>query len=531
MVFFSQIASGVKYLIIFLLSIFYSVLHDIPDQSADTLPQDGRTLVLGKRLENPYSVENMIKAYDSMPESSKVIFENHLIDDIIYATHHYVKFTLKSEEELMKLKMDSTIILFYYPLDYEIVSYGEGYYQNIYADQPAYYYASVEANKILPDDIEWELLEYLFIPDDYSDGKPIISTRIGVIMSEHFIELLVDKSLELTGNLESKEVRGVYPWRPAGKILYEDDKLSKTLGLDGVKVRATRWFTSYIGLSDISGNYRCNGIFKRAANYSFNLERYEFCVKGDGLYTEFNALDRMENWDYSFSRSENEAEFFAATIFRAACHYFYKNIGNLHRPSTNGLESVQIKLVAINDVNDEQGYFSPSIRFWGLSNQIVIYNPYNPTDDIYAIAIHELSHAAHWGMITKMSGAANINRDFQYAEEKMIESWARGVQYFLTKMVYPDYRGGPKIIGDTYTNVVIDLIDTEADSENNNGLSSKEGDDVSGYRMDQIEAALIGNSTWEGWKETIKNRYSNATRNNIDRLFASWEYQSIEQWK
>jgi hypothetical protein len=523
MLFFGQIASVVKILIILLFSIFCSEFYTRLDNLPDSLPQDGRTLVLGKKLENPYSVENMIKAYDAMPESQKVIFENHTIDDIIFVTHHYVKFTLKSEEELLKLKMDSTIVLFCYPLDYEIISYGEGHYQHIYEDQPASYYASVEASKILPDDIEWELLEHLYIPDDYSDGKSMISTRIGVIMSEVFVELLVGKSLELTGNSESEKERRGTLWRPSGKILYEDDKLAKTIGLEGVKIRATRWFTTYIGVTDILGDYSCGGIFKRPANYSFDLERYEFCVNGDGLYTKFNALDRMENWDYSFSRSENQAEFFAATIFRAAYHYFYKNIGNLHRPSINGLESVQIKLVAINDFGDEQGYFSPAIRFWGLSNQIVIYNPHNTTDNIYAIAIHELSHAAHWGMITEMSGVANINRDFQYAEEKMIESWARGVQYFLTRMVYPDYRGGPKNIGDIYTNVVIDLIDTEADAEDNNGLSSEEGDDVSGYRMDQIEAALIGNSTWEGWKETIKNRYSNATRNNIDILFASWE--------
>ena len=517
----SHIVSSAKYLFIFLLSILYSEFFPKGDNSTQNLPQYENLLGLGRRLENPYSVENMRRAYNALSVSVKAAVGYQSADDVIYTTHHYIKFTLKSEEELGKLKMDSTIILFPYPLDYEIISPANFSYREIHEDQPAYYYASVETDKKLPDGIEWEILEYLFIPDDYSDGKPMITTSTGLIMSEIFVESLVNKAFEITGNHESEEVTPA-SWRPAGRILYEDDKLGGTIGFDGIKVRANRWFTTHTGFTDISGAYRCDGIFKKPANYSFDFERYEFCVIGDGLYTDFKALNRMGDFDYSFSRLADQAEFFAATIFRAACHYYYKDIKNLHRPSINGLMGIQLKLLATNEVNDDGGYFTPAIRFWGLGTNILIFNPQNTTDDIYATAIHELSHAAHYGLIVERSGINNVNRDFQYAENKMVESWARGVQYFLTRMVYPDYRGGAKTIGEDYTNVVIDMIDTEEDAMSNNGLSSAEGDDVSGYRMDQIETALIGNSTWDGWKETIKNRYSNATKNDIDRLFASW---------
>jgi len=509
-------------LLLLLIGISYFGPHSKFDNKPVSLPQDGNGLVLGKKLENPYSVENMKKAYNALPVSVKGAVGYQSANDVISTTHYYIKFTLKSEEELGKLKIDSTIILFPYPLDYEIISFGNYYYQDIHDDQPAYYYASVETDKKLPDSIEWEILEYLFIPDDYSDGNLMITTGSGLIMSEIFVESLVDKAFEITGNYESEKEVSLVSWRPAGRILYEDDKLGETIGFDGIKVRATRWFTTHTGFTDISGAYRCDGIFKKPANYSFDFERYEFCVIGDGLCSDFKGLNRMEDFNYSFSRSADQAEFFAATIFRAGCHYYYKDIKNLHRPSINSLMDIQLKLLATNEANDEGGAFTPAVRFWGLGTKIFIYNPQNTTDDIYATAIHELSHAAHYGMIVERSRANNINRDFQYAENKMVESWARGVQYFLTRMVYPDYRGGAKVIGDDYTNVVIDLIDTEEDAMSNNGLSSAEGDEVSGYRMDQIEAALIGNSTWDGWKETIKNRYSNATRNNIDRLFASW---------
>jgi len=53
----------------------------------------------------------------------------------------------------------------------------------------------------------------------------------------------------------------------------------------------------------------------------------------------------------------------------------------------------------------------------------------------------------------------------------------------------------------------------------NNGLRD---DGVEGYTIKQIEDALEGTSTWNGWRDNIKNKYDNATENNLDALFAHW---------
>ena len=48
-------------------------------------------------------------------------------------------------------------------------------------------------------------------------------------------------------------------------------------------------------------------------------------------------------------------------------------------------------------------------------------------------------------------------------------------------------------------------------------------DNVEGYTIRQIEDALIGQKTWNGWRNSIKNKYKNGARNNLDALFAAYQ--------
>ncbi|MFZ2430920.1 MAG: hypothetical protein WAW57_07235, partial [Lutibacter sp.] len=95
-----------------------------------------------------------------------------------------------------------------------------------------------------------------------------------------------------------------------------------------------------------------------------------------------------------------------------------------------------------------------------------------------------------------------------------------GVQWELTRMIYPSYRGGLTILPD-YTQIVVDMVDINYSysSNLNNGLYN---DNVSGYTIREIEDALDGEKTWDGWKNNIKNKYNNGTENNLDALFNYW---------
>lgn len=162
--------------------------------------------------------------------------------------------------------------------------------------------------------------------------------------------------------------------------------------------------------------------------------------------------------------------------------------------------------------NHSNGNHSAIRRFLGLGSAIKIYNPDRNSMDIYGTVIHELAHASHWDMDKSgYNGSSDI----------VAESWARGVQWDLTRMVYPSYRGGP-FIRPNYTQVVVDMIDPNYPSNElnvNNGLWN---DNVQGYTIRQIEDALIGQKIWNGWRDNIIRMYNNETEHNLPTLFEYW---------
>mgnify|MGYP003384223434 FL=1 len=162
--------------------------------------------------------------------------------------------------------------------------------------------------------------------------------------------------------------------------------------------------------------------------------------------------------------------------------------------------------------NGLNGSHCKDCRWFGLFSRIKIFNPDNRSSEIYATTIHELAHASHWELRRNNWNDNNL-------PTKVKESWARGVQWELTRMKYANYRGGPTI-RPNYTQVVVDMIDNSFD--NNRGSENLSEDNVTGYTIKQIEDVLSYTSSWEGWKNNIKNKYNNATENNLDALFNHW---------
>ncbi len=82
-----------------------------------------------------------------------------------------------------------------------------------------------------------------------------------------------------------------------------------------------------------------------------------------------------------------------------------------------------------------------------------------------------------------------------------------------------------------YTGIVEDLIDGikesysyyyYTDDDSWNELTKHYPDRVQGYTIKQLEDALLGQRTWQGWKNNIKNRYNNETENYLDNAFNHW---------
>lgn len=232
---------------------------DIESLSTNNVyPDEGGMMKLGKQLENPYTVANMKKAFNELKSSNSL--KSTSINDDIEATHFYIKFKPDSEEELDILKSDSTLVLYDYPLDYEIESGGDYYHDlSISAEKPTFQYCAVEINKKLPEGVNYDILEELYIP--YEDEDDESQLKSGSLDQLDW-QLLEDKALEITGNLEDVNQVGSTlkrrKWRPAGTVKVYDDVVKKFVPVVGIEVRARRWFTTHEGITNNDGVYSCN---------------------------------------------------------------------------------------------------------------------------------------------------------------------------------------------------------------------------------------------------------------------------------
>jgi len=177
----------------------------------------------------------------------------------------------------------------------------------------------------------------------------------------------------------------------------------------------------------------------------------------------------------------------------------------------------------LDDVNSN-GDHGP-LKRWTTFPEIRIFKPNRTCENLYATTIHELAHASHWEL--------DRNNDYTFCDDIVIESWARGVQWMLSQLEYPSYSVSYGRLN--YTGIVQDLIDGFGTTTTGAWYDFNEkkwgasnivrtySDQVSGYTIRQLEDALIGQRTWTGWKNNIKNKYTNGTENNLDAAFNYWD--------
>lgn len=489
---------------------------------------------LGEKLKNPYSVKNMQIALDTIYEQIKLsknknskLFRRGVEKIKIKSTDLYVRFLPKDSLELDLIKKDTTLNFYEYPLDYEIKKQGDVYHDpKIAKDQITWQYTVVKPNYKFPK-VKHEILSELFIPrnsEGYSEEETKGQRRNEHGFSKTFsLDKLETVSLYLTNNLSKEETEQIEhnkkylsrrvcilwglicwnepdPWYPSGTIRIQDTELGWQ-PIQGVKVRARRWFWTSTGYTDVNGNFRL-GSFKRPVRYQIVWETYQFGIRQKWWW--FFAKQAVHNGPYrkgswNANLTSNSLGWFHGTIFQAAYHYYYQDINGLKRPYLNSFWKPRMTIRAhFEDNDDKHGVHSP-VSIAGIFARIRIYNPNRTSPQIYATTIHELAHASHSELISFV---------WNKPETKVSESWARGVQWSLTRMKYAGYR--PPYFGD-YTGVVEDMID---------GISGY--DQVENYTIKEIEDALRGTKTWNEWRDKIKNKYNNDTEDNLDALFNFW---------
>ncbi len=534
-------------------------------------------MILGKRLDNPYSIENMQKAYQNLQA------ENKLKSAVsIETTHFYVRFRPKSFQELDRLTRDTTLYFYDYPLDVEIKRGGTHYHDpSIPANEITWQYTVVPVDYTFPD-IQYQKLADLFLQEETGELQQLKSGSM-----DYFEWLVLEtEALRITGNLSDDEVNGAElkstSWRPSGNIkVYDDiiDSYSTTqkvfdhyeyyncetgeviidpfgdddpplksvlppddetpicqravyrfetsttnshyIPLEGVTVRARSWFTTHEGMTDANGNFTCDGTFSSDANYSIKWERWDFDVK-NGFFDQAYLYGPEQTGDWYLNiRVETPISYHFAHIFRAAFTYYYKfsRWGIKPPPRRDGILGAMQHRLHIAGVENGQSIYLDFLEFASAAQVIVCRNGKN-SKGIFETTIHELAHASHWE-IGYSSGKYLVDKIF--SDVRLPESWATGVATVILDDIYgttlKERLQTLKIIemGDGYTSIVWDMIDTY--NQRNDGQLFPE-DKVENYTLSQLEQALTYSpASWWGWRDEIKNRFDNPTEIYLDKLF------------
>ncbi len=67
------------------------------------------------------------------------------------------------------------------------------------------------------------------------------------------------------------------------------------------------------------------------------------------------------------------------------------------------------------------------------------------------------------------------------------------------------------------------MIYIEADFRDGVDFNIRQGDNVSGYTIRQIEDCMVGTTTWSQFRQKFYNNYpNNSTRGNLQTLFDAW---------
>ena len=421
--------------------------------SSVSTPKLGKQAVLGKKLNNPYSVKNMNIALETLRQRYSLLIPR---DFLIPVTHYYVKFFIESSEDFETLQQQG-LELFPYPLDYEVENETDYSLPTSQNSVGKWLYTSVPANfDFNAIQIEYVIIEELYLTD--TDEITIAcggqNGRSGGNYSLY--ETLEDASITISGYFPDDPPGGTEPpllpcdlvqrtkHRPRGFVRVWDSERGALVPVVGVRVRTRRWFKYGYDYTDENGFYEVDNTYRRDPRYSV-IFRNEAGFK---IWSSVFAMQRAEHNVGRHDRRGHDIDIFQnsrgwrfATVNNGAVKYAQycraMNIGipdrNLRILATNGDGSssapmltktwgvigltthsqVATFLLKANRISIALNAVSLFIRF--ISPDVIIEaNSNQGTATLYNSVFHELAHASHFEKVGSSYWTKYINYIITY---------------------------------------------------------------------------------------------------------------------
>ena len=418
-------------------------------------------IVLGDRLENPYTTENMQEAYMALyPTKSR---------SDVKTSHLYVRF-LPADEEEFDILTDSGLDLVDYPVDYEILVDGDYYHDpSVGEDSYTWQYAVVPADYEFPD-VRYEILDECHI----TETDPVSRSADGIDW-----EAVEMEAFRLTGNgdMLQPQTKGskVYP---SGRITIVDDQANgcKPFGLSGVRVRCNTFVKFSNTYTDRDGYYTMPRKFSANLKYRLVFKNEKGFAIGFNLILQpasASALGKgpAEGLSATITKDSDRTLFLRSVVNNAAYDYISRcsvDDMNLTLPPDDlriwllsGMDASSAVLihhkvgVSHSLVAGFLGYFASLISFFAPDVTIGT-SDMQTYGDVYRAVCHELAHCSHFAQVgtdywnryveyilrsyLKSGGSAYGDGSGEYAGYCEVgEMWA----YYLESVMYQERYGGP----------------------------------------------------------------------------------------
>lgn len=384
-------------------------VEDISQKSSPTNFTDGQT-ILGKSIENPYSLTYMREA---LKEFSQTSLSKAALNYEIKANFLYVRFLPKNPEEFETLLSDTTIELFDRPMLCEIIQEGESYHDpSLPKDAITWQYTTVPIDYKFPK-VQYEILDSCFVPEDMDES-------ISKSFSDFDATELTPIAFKLAG-LESELEKGISKKRktPKGHFHVWDNYHNKWVGIVGIKVRVyngIRWDHTH---TDFEGNYEMS---KRYATTNVHY-KIKFRTSDDIIINnkmlDLDAAEEGLGWHshggYSKSFDTGSKIWMWATVNNAVYIFRKQLCPKLNIPTPK----IKLHVFASNNKSKNWSGCAPMCRhikveiaqwqkfctayigvgvqtlFDVIGPDVMIFHNEN-TQNVYSSVFHEMSHVCHY---------------------------------------------------------------------------------------------------------------------------------------
>lgn len=420
-------------------------------------------IVLGNKMEDPYSVSNVTKALNNLYPTKAGRVD-------VTPTDVYVRFLPKSEEEYQKLVAAGYEIMDH-PLDYKIVRDGDYYHDPEVSDEEiTWQYAVVPHGTVMPSDIEYEVLDDCFIPETGADTK-----------SEDGIdwEAVEREAFRLTGNsdlYEASFTKGSAA-KPSGRItiIDKDANGGQPFGVAGVKVICNVFVKYSYAYTDRDGYYSMSKKFSSKPRYRLrfkNKEGFNIGFNKVLVSASTSALGKgpSAGMDVTIT-SSSERKLWCRSVVNNAAYDYIKRCGkedmDIKVPPKNLRIWIFQNMDSSSAVMMRHGAFidgSLIAKFLGdYASLVKLFLPditlgfkgKTAYSTLYSETCHELAHASHFAQVGKDYWDKYINFIISSFVSSGGTTYGKGTEpaagyceigemwgYFMQNSMYHDRYGG-----------------------------------------------------------------------------------------